>query len=59
MERSRARRREEEARIPLEEEESDSVAVGIEKLSIETEGMEEEAAEGLEAALGVEIEEDS
>ena len=59
MERSRARRREEEVRRPLEEEESDSVAVGIKKLSIEMAGMEEEAAEGLKEALGVEIEEDS
>ena len=35
------------------------MAVGIENLSIETVGAEEEAAEGLKEALGMEIEEDS
>ena len=43
----------------MEEEESGSGAVGIEKLSIETARTEEEAADRLEEALGLEIEEDS
>ena len=57
MERSRARRIEEESRRPVEEEESKSVAVRIENLSIKTVGAEEEAAESLKEALGMEIEE--
>ena len=57
MERSRARRIEEESRRPVEEEESKSVAVRIENLSIKTVGAEEGAAESLKEALGMEIEE--
>ena len=48
----------EEARRPSEEEESESVAVGIENLNIETTGTEEEAKERLEAVLGMEIEDE-
>ena len=58
MERSRARQREEESRRPEEEEESESFVVGIEKLSIETAGTEEESIERLEAVLRMENEED-
>ena len=56
MEISRARHREGEASTSLEEEESESVAAGIENLSIERSGTEEEVTEGLEAALRMEIE---
>ena len=52
MERSRAIRREEEARTSDEEEDIESVAEVFHKLNIETAGTEEEAAEGLEDALG-------
>ena len=41
-----------------EEEESRGVLVGTKKLTIETAGTEEEAADGLKAALGMEVEED-
>ena len=57
MERSRARWREDERRRS-EEEESQSVVAGVECLRIETAGTEEEAAEGLEAALEMGIEEE-
>ena len=42
----------------MEEEETESVAVGIENINIEKAGTEEEAAEGLKARLGMEIEEE-
>ena len=42
-----------------EEEESEGVAVLLNNLNIETAITEEEAAEGLEAALWMEVEEDS
>ena len=42
----------------MEEEETESVAVGIENMNIETAVTKEEAAEGLETALGTEIEEE-
>ena len=58
LKRSRAIQREEEARRPEEEGEIESVATGVENLRIETAGREEDAAEGLEAALGMEIEEE-
>ena len=38
----------------MEKEETESVAVDFDNLNIETVGTEEEAAEGLEAALGME-----
>ena len=57
MERSRARRREEEARQP-EEEESVFESAGVESLSVEMEGTEEEVVEGLEVALEMEIDEE-
>ena len=41
-----------------EEEESGNVLAGINNLRIETAGKEEEAAEHLEAALGMEVEAD-
>ena len=59
MERSRSRLREEEAKRPVEDEESESMVVGIENLSIEIAGTEEETAERLEAELGMETEEES
>ena len=43
----------------MEKEETESVAVYFDNLNIETAGTEEEAAEGLEAALGMEAEEES
>ena len=58
LERSRARWSKEEARRPGEEEETESVVVGIENINIETAGTYEKAAEGLEAVLGMEIEEE-
>ena len=51
----RLRRSEEEAGSPYEEEESESVALGINTLSIETAGTEEEATESLEAVLEMEV----
>ena len=42
----------------MEEEESGGVAIGIEKLTIETAVTEEEAAEYLKAALGMEVDEE-
>ena len=53
----RARQREEEARIPVEEERSESMVVGVENLNIKTAGTEEEATEQLDAAIWVEIKE--
>ena len=53
---SKQKQREEEARRPVEEEETDIVAVGIENLNIETAGTEEEAPEDLNAALRMDIE---
>ena len=53
MERLRARRSEEEERTSDEDEETDSVAAVFDNLNIETAGTEEEASEGLEAALGM------
>ena len=44
-------------RTQEEEDRSEIVALGIENLSIETSGVEEEAAQHLEAALGMEIDE--
>ena len=41
-----------------EEEESINVEVGLNKLSIETSGTEEEAVEGLESAQQMEVDED-
>ena len=59
LERVRGRRQEEEAKEPTEEEEeSGGVLTKINNLTIETAGMEEEAAEKLTAALEMEIEED-
>ena len=53
LERVRQISSEEEARIPYEEEDEDEVA-REEMLMVETEGTEEEAAEILEEALGME-----
>ena len=59
IERVRWRRREEEAEESAEEEEeSGSVPAGIDNLTIETAGTEEEVAEQLTVSLGMEIEED-
>ena len=58
LEKSRVRNREKYTRRPAEEEESYSVVVGVDNISIETAGLEEEAAEGLEAAIRLEIVED-
>ena len=41
-----------------EEEESGGIAAGLHNLNIEKAATEEEAAEGLAAALGIEVEED-
>ena len=54
LERARARRSEEEER-QIYEEESAKGGAGEERLRIETEGTEEEAAECLEAALEMEV----
>ena len=43
------------ARSPNEKEDSESVAQGINKLRIETEGTEEEAAEHLVAVLEMKV----
>ena len=60
LERLRGRRREEEEAEEAEEEEEESRGVldGINNLTIETTGTEEETADGLEAALGMDVEED-
>ena len=58
LESSRERRREEKARISGEEEEDESVAEGVQNISIATAGMEEEVSEGLGTALGMDIEEE-
>ena len=62
VERVRARRVEEEGEVNAAAEEQDKdggeVAGLISNLTIETAGTEEEAAEGLAAALGMEVEED-
>ena len=55
-----SRRQEEEETEENEEEEEESgvVVQAINNLTIEMAGTEEEAADGLEAALGMEVEED-
>ena len=53
----RARRIKEEAR-PKEEDEIENEDAGVESLSIETARTEEEARQGLEAALEMEVEEE-
>ena len=59
MERLRARRQEgEESGDSVEEEESGGVADRLDNLAIETAGTEEEVAEQMEAALGMEVEEE-
>ena len=58
MERARHRRSAEEAIRPNEEEEKDEAAVE-ERLMVETEGTEGEAAEILEEALGIKVKEES
>ena len=62
VERVRARRVEEEGEVDAvleeQEEEGGEVAVGFHHLRIETAGTEEEAEEGLAAALEMEVEED-
>ena len=58
LERSRQRHREEEAIRTVEEDETESVVVGIENIHIDTAGTEEEAAKGLKAALRMEIKEE-
>ena len=57
IERVRARRSEEEAEASDEEEEEESerVAAELVNLTIETAGVEEEAAKNLEAALNMDI----
>ena len=59
-ERTRRLETEEEAAVEAEEQEEESVEVAglMINLIIETAGMEEEAAEGLAAAIGMELEED-
>ena len=57
LERSRVRRSKEEAEASDVEDYTESVAAVLDNLTIETEGIEEESAEGLEAALGMEVEE--
>ena len=57
LEISRARHREEEAEASDVKEETENVVVVMGNLTKETAGTEEEAAEGLEASLGMEIEE--
>ena len=56
LERERQRRSEEEARIPNKTSDEDEAA-GEERLTVETEGAEEEASEILEEALLVEVKE--
>ena len=57
-----ARRGEEEGEVEEAteepEEEGDEVVAGLDNLTIETAGTKEEAAEGLEEALGMEVVED-
>ena len=53
----RIRWEEEEAEHWEEEEEGGEIWVGLNNLTIETAGTEEEATEGLEVALGMEVEE--
>ena len=48
--------REEEAIRPVDEEESESMVIGVENFILEMVVTEEGLAEGLKAALGVEIE---
>ena len=57
LERVRGRQNSEEVEASDEEEESGGVADVVGNLTIETAGTEEEAAENLEVALGMEIEE--
>ena len=59
VERVRARRVEEEDEeaTEAEEEEGEEVLAGLDNLTIETAGTEEEAAEGLETALGISTQE--
>ena len=60
LDRVRGRRREEEEAKEAEEEEEESrgVLAGITNLTIDTAVTEEEAADTLEAEIGVEVEED-
>ena len=60
LERVRGRLREEEEAEESEEEEEESrgVLVGTKKLTIETAGTEEETADGLDVALGMEVKKD-
>ena len=57
LERVRGRQNSEEVEASEEEEESGGVADVVGNLTIEMAGTEEEAAENLEVALGMEIEE--
>ena len=52
------RRKEEDTEESEEEEEGGEIASRLNNLTIETVGTEEEAADDLEAALGMELEED-
>ena len=56
LERSRARRSEEEAITSDVEADTESVVAVLGNISIDTTGIEEEAEEGLKAALGIEVE---
>ena len=58
LERERAIRSEEEDGSSYEEEVTETVVVGLNNLTIETAGTEEEATEGLEAALQMDIDEE-
>ena len=58
LERLRARRGEEEPKRPDDEEETDNVAAVFDELNIDTEKTYEEEAEGIEAALTMDIEEE-
>ena len=50
------RREKEDAEESEEKEEGGGIAAGLTNLTIETMGTEEEAADGLEATLGMEVE---
>ena len=56
--RGRLREEEEAEESEEEEEESRGVLVGTKKLTIETAGTEEETADGLDVALGMEVKKD-